>query len=464
MCRVQSSCYPSRATLYQVEKRPTSDPNARSARLRAFLASFTVYLIPIVAPHIVSVLGFVLIKELSSEHHHKEPSWIAADVVLCLLLQLAAAIIWYWFFLSPGRWRFVGLVASVPVFVVAAEMGYMLAIPSFFLIDKDRTVDVMEWPLECQASEHVLPSMRTSVDLALARSGQVWVMRAGNSRLGVLSMPDCQIQEVDQNWSNAGTVPASAAPNGRLLLVTYQPDGSQSWEVLSNGERIGPFVRPPETNGEAAVLSNNSEWIGWVQREIQRDRRPKGRVLLQPVAGGDERIIDLSRVGAGRFGLLSIDMETPELLLEHDYGTFVGIDLEGNIRWGPVSPKQVEASGTSFLRAGNGWVAWDSYRDRGPYRVEWSLAGGSGFHEILKGRHVTSLAVDPEERFVALSISTALNIGAFGDKVYVIRTEDGQTVFQHSLPRYARSEVAFLTSRFFTYTLDREVRVLRVVP
>ncbi len=90
------------------------------------------------------------------------------------------------------------------------------------------------------------------------------------------------------------------------------------------------------------------------------------------------------------------------------------------------SPKRVEASGTSFLRAGNGWVAWDSYRDRGPYRVEWSLAGGSGYHEILKGRHVTSLAVDPEERFVALSISTALNIGAFGDKVYVIRTEDGQ--------------------------------------
>jgi len=116
-------------------------------------------------------LGFVLIKELSSERHHKEPLWIAADVVLCLLLQLAAAIIWYWFFLRPGRWRFVGLVASVPVFVVAAEIGYMLAIPSFFLIEKDRTMDVMEWPLECQVSEHVLPSMKTSVDLALARSG-----------------------------------------------------------------------------------------------------------------------------------------------------------------------------------------------------------------------------------------------------------------------------------------------------
>jgi hypothetical protein len=348
--------------------------------------------------------------------------------------------------------------------MVAAEVGYMLAIPSLFLIEKDRTVDVTEWPLECKASEHVLPSMRTSPDLALARSGQVWVMRAGSSRLGVMRMPGCQIQQIDQRWSNAGTVPASAAPNGRLLLVTHQEDGSQSWKVLSNGERIGPFRRPPEANRESAVLSNNGEWIGWVQREIRRDSRPRGRVLLQPVAGGDVRVIDLSRVGLGRFGLLSIDMKTPELLLEHDHGTFVGIDLEGNPRWGPVSPTRVEASGTSFLRVGEGWVAWDSYRDRGPYRIEWSLAGGSGYHEILKGRHVTSLAVDPDGRLIALSISTALNIGSFGDKVLVIQAEDGGTVFQESLRRYARSEVAFLASRFFAYTRNREVRVLRIVP
>jgi hypothetical protein len=111
-------------------------------------------------------------------------------------------------------------------------------------------------------------------------------------------------------------------------------------------------------------------------------------------------------------------------------------------------------------------VAWDGYREREAYHVAWSTSSGQGRHRIPRGRSPAAVAVDPEGRHVALSVSGSYSIGEVPDAVVVVRTTDGAEVFRRYLPRYARSTVAFLGTEFFAYTGVEEgrsrLRVLRV--
>ena len=68
------------------------------------------------------------------------------------------------------------------------------------------------------------------------------------------------------------------------------------------------------------------------------------------------------------------------------------------------------------------------------------------------GRGITAGALSPSGRYIAISTTTELNIGAIPDTVLVRRTSDGAEVFRKTLPAYARSEVAFLGERHFAYT------------
>jgi hypothetical protein len=128
------------------------------------------------------------------------------------------------------------------------------------------------------------------------------------------------------------------------------------------------------------------------------------------------------------------------------------VGLDGGVRRGPLAPAGVEPLGLTWRRGGAGWVAWDGYRERDAYRVAWETAHGQGRHRIPRGRSPGAVAVDPEGRHVALSVSGVYSIGAVPDAVIVLRTADGAEVFRRYLPRYARAGVAFLGAGFFAYT------------
>ncbi|HUG81471.1 MAG TPA: hypothetical protein VML01_07400 [Bryobacterales bacterium] len=174
----------------------------------------------------------------------------------------------------------------------------------------------------------------------------------------------------------------------------------------------------------------------------------------------------MSPLPNGGLRLLAIDTAAEELTFEHDYRNILRTGFDGSLRWGPFSPAAVEASGYSMLFAENGWVAWDSYKDEGSYTVEWSLGENGGTHSILKGRSITSLAVSPAGRFIAVSVGTSLNIGSIPDAVYVLRTSDASEVFRRYFRTYSRSQVAFFGDEYFAYTegeaADLRVRVLRL--
>src|SRR2546422_545430 len=125
----------------------------RRARLLAFACSFLVYLLPLVGPHAIWVFGTSLARELGGRGESRRPLWLATDVFLAVALQAAAGALFHWFFLGPGWRRGLGLVASVPAFLVVLHTVYLVVIPARFLIEPDRASERAAWPSECSVPD-----------------------------------------------------------------------------------------------------------------------------------------------------------------------------------------------------------------------------------------------------------------------------------------------------------------------
>ena len=63
----------------------------------AALLSFSVYLLPLIGPHAITLLGQGLLIELTRDTN-RAPAWIATDIGLALLLQAAVTAVLYWLF------------------------------------------------------------------------------------------------------------------------------------------------------------------------------------------------------------------------------------------------------------------------------------------------------------------------------------------------------------------------------
>src|SRR2546425_10997647 len=99
----------------------------------------------------------------------------------------------------------------------------------------------------------------------------------------------------------------------------------------------------------------------------------------------------------------------------------------------------------TFRRVGgNGWIAWDGYRDDAPYRLAWVLPAGRGVYRVPKGRSIVGVDVDAAGTLIALSVSGTLSIGGVRDAVVVLRAADGGEGFRRFPPRYPRPAVTFL--------------------
>jgi hypothetical protein len=107
-------------------------------------------------------------------------------------------------------------------------------------------------------------------------------------------------------------------------------------------------------------------------------------------------------------------------------------------------------------------VAWDLYRGTEPYRLAWSLPAGSGQVRTNKGRSITSAAVDPGGRFVAVSESTTLRIGSARDLVRVFRTADASEAVRFYLPQHTRSQLMFFAGGRFGYSDAAGTHILKI--
>jgi hypothetical protein len=421
--------------------------------LAAFLLSFLVYLVPILHVHGGTLVGIYLWAALVEGRSAREPLWLAMDAGFAVVLQIA------WFFalrwiLAGSRLRWLLLAGLAPVTAVAVVWTYLLVIPTLFLIEADDIPETGDWPVACSVAGAATVGLPAGVTLTLERAGEVWI-RFGDGAYGVLSMPDCRVVRRELFFPGVrGSVGYVGSGGAAYYRMDSDGDGRfEHWYLDEDQTAPKRLVAPAGIDHWTPVVDAAADAIAWLETERSDDRKLLGHVLaVRTLPDGPEFRVPLHMEPRSSPLLLDLDLAAGQFTILGNYSTFHAIGLDGRATTEPVKPAGFEHIGTSFRLLSGGWVAWDGYRENARYRVAWSLPAGGGMFEIPKGRGVTAVSVDSAGRHIAVSVSGNLSIGSMEDSVRVIRVADGTEVWRRYMPRYTRSQVAFLGSGHLAVT------------
>lgn len=420
-------------------------PSRKRALLWAIIGSFAIYLIPIVGPHSIIFSGAMLLQELTGGHD-REALWRILDVGLAVFLQALFASLLYLLISWRRWWGWLVLVPALPAFFFAQLFGYQLLIPTIFLVESDPAPEQGDWPRVCELEGEWLDGTGASADLAMERAGEVWTMTADSRRYSILSMPECRLRPVSIPVIDAGGGVSQVRPGGAALYRVYDK-ATQKTElyVLPANSAAAIHQFPPAKLpywDPIAIGDGDLAWLDYLRKE--NDVEPV--VHIRRFSDDTELTISLPRgdCKCRQYQLLAFDDRSGDLLLSYYPNGLIGVGLDGAVRWGPFTADGLASIGANLRRVGEGWVAWDSYRDEGRYRIVWSLPSGSGSREIPKGRSITSLSVNPSGDLIAVSTSPSVSLGSIADALFVIKAADGSEIYRRTLPTYSRSNVQFI--------------------
>lgn len=437
----------------------------KRALLWAFIGSFAIYLIPIVGPHSIIFSGSMLLEELTGDYD-REVLWRVLDVGLAVFLQALFAALLYVLIRWRRWWGWLLLVPALPVLFFAQLFGYLLLIPTLFLLESDPALETGDWPRICELEGQWLDGTGASADLAMERSGEAWVMATATRRYSILRMPDCRLQPVALPAMEAGDGIGQVRPGGGALYRTYDKATQKTELHLLPAGTANPIhpSPPAELPYWNPIVTGEGTELAWLEN-VRSGNGVDAVVRIRPASGGAERTVSLPK--GRQYQLLAFDDRNGDFLLSYDPDGLTGVGLDGTVRWGPFTADGLVSIGANLRRFGDGWVAWDSYRDEGRYRIVWSLPAGSGSREVPKGRSITALSVSPDGALVAVSTSPSVSLGNIADAVFVFNTTDGDEIFRRILPTYTRSNVQFIGNDYLAmYEFEGEksrVVVLQVM-
>ena len=411
----------------------------------AAILSFSVYLLPLIGPHAVTLLGKVLIIELTRDLN-RAPAWIATDIGLALLLQASAMAVLYRLFRKPDITAGVVVVLAIPIFIAFAEVSYLIAIPSMFLIERDTMNESGTWPVICSAANASLISVpmsqmrseqNTSQFPVQSSDGRYHLMRFSDCTLQPLSLPQPTLQPGGRVDFTIG-INYFVSDTGLLFHKLPVSSTRMEWALLKNG---APAPVGIEMASTMPVLSSDGGSVGWVELNQGSGPRPS-HVFVRRIDSDRPSIdIDLSSFGlSNEYTLNGLDVRNGQALIvrnEYSKYVFLTVNFDGH-ELSSTEPDGVKPQPQTFLKLQNGWIAWDAYQERDAYRVRWSLATGQGSHRVALGRGITAVAANPSGSLIAVSVTTNLNIGNTRDAVYILRASDGSEVFRKYLARYSR--------------------------
>ena len=435
----------------------------------AFLASFSIYLLPILRPHGAPMPWGVLLIARTSSQWSRHPEWLTADLTLAATVQAAA---WVFFFLwlhCRGWLRAVVLVVAIPIAWWGIHGGFQSLIPKKHLVEPERAPEQTSWPTECLRPDvSLVQELKTPVTLDEAAPEQAWVVRADMS-YALLRMPGCELEELDAILKGANYIGQEAyidfaLPGGTVLarISDSTTKSTKRWLIPTGQAPIAIDDPPTHTQSdESPILSNDGTWIAWGVRDRSADGAMEFAVLFRRLSDGYEtRLPFLGFVRNGVEELLELSSDATELVVSSHSDEYLGVGKDGSIHWRATAPA---AGPFGYRRIGTGHVAWgDDYIDNGPSTVTWSLETGSGTHRIPRGRHIASAAASADGRFVAVSVRPSTKLRGAEESIYVVQTSDGAEVFRKFLDRYEKGTVAFLGTRYFAYSDKRGTHVLRL--
>jgi hypothetical protein len=426
----------------------------------ALLCSFAVYFIPIIGPHAAFFI-FETIRQQFRDFTH--PAWALSGVGAAVGLQSVAFAIFYWFWRRPSVLSIAALPAYGLAATVLAQFIFMLWLPAYFLIEADRAPETGAWMEACTVKDASMMTWRTPRRLPHDGWGEVWLSDSQN-RQSMLSMPDCrriaaplpqpQLQANGHADFSVGIV--QTAPGGLALVQrTDIPSNKNTWYLLdAPAGTLLPLTAPAVDGAVAPYLSDNGSQIAWILPVPGTDPPVRDALHLRPVHDGTpEAVLDLSPFGAATYETIGIDSTSGEILLWANVpARLLATTMDGRERSTPALPALVKPLSNTLVLTEHGVLAWDAYKEDDNYIVAWSMDSGSGSRRIPRGSSVEAAAVDPSARYVAISTTTSLSIGNVRDVVVVLRTSDGNEVFRRFLPKYSRTNVAFIGRDFFAYS------------
>ncbi len=437
----------------------------KRALLWAIIGSFAIYLIPIVGPHSIIFSGSMLLEELTGGHD-REVLWRVLDVGLALVLQALFAALLYLLIRWRRWWGWLLLVPALPVLFFAQLFGYLLLIPALFLVESDPALETGDWPRICELEDQWLDGTGAAADLAMERAGEVWVMAAEARRYSILRMPDCRLQPVASPAMEAGDGIGQVLPGGGALYRTYDKATRKTELYVLPAGTANPIHPSPPADLPYwnPIATGEGTELAWLEN-VQSGNNVDAVVRIRPAGGEAERTVSLPK--GRQFQLLAFDDRSGDFLLSYYPNGMIGVGPDGTVRWGPFTADGLVSIGANLRRVGDGWIAWDSYRDEGRYRIVWSLPSGSGSREIPKGRSITSLSVNPDGKLIAVSTSPSVSLGNIADAVFVLEAADGSEIYRRTLPTYSRSNVQFIGNDYLAmYEFEGEksrVVVLQVM-
>ena len=405
------------------------------ALLGAFGLSFTVYLIPLFNIH----AGWIPLGVLWGGF--TDPSILTfAMATGALVFQGLAFALLYWLLRGTRWWRWLVAAGAVPVAAISANVLFLLAIPALVLVEFDMRPETGDLSRVCTLQNATLAQVHSGTGLGLERAREAPVILLDGYKRGRLTLPDCQTIPVAAPKAASGM--DHVAAGGHLLFRASK--GGHAY-VNAGMKAPRPLKNPPEKKYWNPVLSDDGRAVAWLDRAPGRSGPPPYRLRLRRLDTGAEETIPLSLPPRGQFVLIGADTADGPFTLARHRNEILAIDRTGTTVRGPVAPPGVHNARWGFRWVGDGWVAWDGYREDGASRVVWSLgARNSGEFILPRGQGVETVAVAPNGRHIAVSMDTTLNLGVGKSAVVLLRTSDGTELYRRYHPLYSRVRLAFL--------------------
>ena len=419
----------------------------RRAFLGAFALSFITYLIPLFNVHAGLVpLGLTLVALA-------EPSAFSlATLVGSLAIQAIVFALFYWA-LRGLRWRnWLALIVAAPVLVYGANLIIFLVIPLIVLVERDGRPETGDLAKVCSVPGIILAQVHSGAELSLERAGEAWVIRQDDRLRARLTMPGCRLTPVAA--SKVGSTMDHVAPGGFLL---FRRDDGNLAHVGPGSTAPLAVTAPSPGKYWSPILADDGRTLAWLDRKpVQTGPRPYRLNLLHvdgaPGNGASRETIALDLPPRDQFELIGADIEKDRFTLARFRNAILAIDRQGRTIMGPISPPGVYDARWGFRWLNGGWVAWDGYREEGRSRIVWSLPAGNGEVDTPRGRNIESLSVDPDGRYIAVSVATSLRIGSAKSAVFLLRAADGGELFRRYYPAFSGSRLAFLGTDYLAMT------------
>ena len=305
---------------------------------------------------------------------------------------------------------------------------------------------------------------------ALEHNAQTVIYYSAEDRYALLALPECRVEKLPDAAGRRGRGGIQVLPGGAQLLRSYAPTPGGEAEAgyvywYSPNASVTPVALPADffpDKREFPILSEDGLWLA-VLRTIRTPTENRNEIVMRNAATAETRIFWPRDTEITWHELVAIDVTKQEIVLARGLREYLWIQFDGRVIRGPVNTGAVQAQPPTFRWAGDGWFAWDAYRDSGRYGFRLKTKSADRYVASEKLRSVNHAAIAPDARHAAMSLQTQHGrLLWLRDAVAVIDMASGEEIFRRYLPRFTRTPVAFPGNAFFAYSEPERVRVLRL--